>query len=116
MNAIQYTVDKETSQVQVIDESEEDTEKASIVLYQNKPNPFDGSTIIEFTLPWDGPVQFNFYNLAGELLHQQQSTYEKGTHKIQVDEDQLNNVRGLIYYQISSGGQTITRSMVVGID
>ncbi len=97
------------------DESFNHSNDNEITLHQNKPNPFNGMTTIDFSLRSPATVQLDFYNLAGELIHQSSGDYGIGTHAIQVTEADLKNTTGVIYYQISALGQKITRSMIVGV-
>jgi hypothetical protein len=40
----------------------------SLGLYQNHPNPFNPETSIGFTLPEDGQVRLEIYNLSGKRV------------------------------------------------
>jgi flagellar hook assembly protein FlgD len=37
-------------------------------LFQNRPNPFNTTTTIEFTVEEQGPVKLQIYNVAGQLV------------------------------------------------
>lgn len=86
-----------------------------LILYQNKPNPFSGTTVIEFELPQQADVHFTFFNVAGELLYEIEDHFERGLNAIQVEDSDLNHVKGIVYYQIEYGGKVISKSMIVGV-
>jgi len=49
-------------------EAEVRTVAAKLALYQNKPNPFNPSTVISFTLPGEGRVRLEIYDIRGRLV------------------------------------------------
>lgn len=89
--------------------------KDALIMNQNKPNPFNGSTLIEFIIPRESAVTFTFFNIAGERLHEVTEVYKAGSSSIKIEEADLNFTKGLIYYQMAVENETITRSMIVGV-
>ena len=54
----------------------------------NYPNPFNNSTVISVYLPRSGQLQFQVYNLSGQMVREQKSeTLTAGNHKIFLSSD-----------------------------
>jgi hypothetical protein len=54
----------------------------------NYPNPFNNSTVISVNLPRSGQLQFQIYNLSGQMVREQKSeTLTAGNHKIFLSSD-----------------------------
>ena len=51
-----------------VGDEDENVQPSSYSLGQNRPNPFNSGTTIEFSLPKSGYVQLRIYNLLGELV------------------------------------------------
>lgn len=81
-------------------------------LLQNHPNPVNGLTTIEYTLPESTPIVLNFMNTHGQLLKTIQVVGEVGKNQIQINTNTLA-ATGVIYYQLSSNLGTATRKMIV---
>ncbi|MCP3685682.1 MAG: T9SS type A sorting domain-containing protein [bacterium] len=83
-----------------------------ITLYQNKPNPFNASTQISFTLPYQSDVRLNIYNLSGQrvetLIDKQ---YPTGEHSVIWDASEYSS--GVYFYKLSAGENTFTKRMTV---
>jgi hypothetical protein len=81
-------------------------------LEQNTPNPFSGKSQVKLTLPESGRVQLVIVDLTGKVL---QTVLDKnmgaGTFQITLDASELAS--GTYYYQLMSGGVTLTRQMMV---
>ena len=79
---------------------------------QNEPNPFDNYTRIRFSLPSDGVVRFNVYNLAGKLLYNHEQSYKGGLNEIQLSKEQIKE-KGVMLYEVEFGGVKTTRKMLI---
>lgn len=70
-------------------------------LYQNFPNPFNPTTSIEYTLPFDSKVTLNIHNSIGEvvatIIDQDQPA---GFYSIKFNADDLTS--GIYFYSISA--------------
>lgn len=81
-------------------------------LEQNFPNPFNPTTMINFSLPVEGFVTLNVYNSIGQqvatLVNESKTA---GTY--QVDFDATNLTSGIYFYRISSGYFTETKKMIL---
>lgn len=76
------------------------------------PNPFNPTTFINFTLPWQSMVDVEVYDLSGrkvaDLLHQK---LDAGLHKVQFAPRDLAS--GVFFARVSAGGQVQTKKMVL---
>ena len=86
-----------------------------LVLRQNRPNPFNPSTRIDFRLPEPGPVRLSVYDargklirvlLEGELPAGEQSARWDGT-----DEAQRRVASGVYLYELLADGKRVVRKM-----
>ena len=69
----------------------------------NYPNPFVGSTSIDYIVPSDGKVTINLFNQQGQLVRTLVNEYHTtGIHSIQVNADGLQP--GIYLYNISTEG------------
>jgi len=78
---------------------------SGITLYQNSPNPFNGTTNINFYLTEPGFVSFSIYDIKGNLIrnliNEQYKT--KGEHGVKWDGRNLNNIivsSGIYFYKL----------------
>ncbi len=92
------------------DESEQASNKFE--LYQNRPNPFKGETVIGFNLPEASEATLKVYDLSGRALLQINGAYLKGYNEIVVDRSDLNGT-GIIYYQLDTETHSVIRKMIV---
>ncbi|MEO5586052.1 MAG: LamG-like jellyroll fold domain-containing protein [Flavobacteriales bacterium] len=85
---------------------------AGLQLFQNQPNPANGSTTISFQQPSTGPVSLRVYDLNGRLLTELvNGTLSSGKHAYMVD---LTNVgAGVYFYELRSSGTVLTRKLLV---
>jgi hypothetical protein len=94
-------------QVNSVDENENN----AFAIRQNKPNPFDEVTSIEYSLTENGKVTFEVYNLVGELVDSKSVNGNKGLNRLQFDGSELAN--GAYIYKMTNNGNTITKRMVI---
>jgi hypothetical protein len=83
------------------------------VLYQNRPNPFRGTTTIGYHLPGRAGVTLKIYTIDGQLIDQQFIQDQvPGYHEFYVD---INVLRagGVYYYTLSTGEFRATRKMIL---
>ncbi|MBX2870912.1 MAG: DUF11 domain-containing protein [Saprospiraceae bacterium] len=86
-------------------------EVANLQLFQNKPNPFDNRTAIEFIIPAASDVTFTIHDMNGKVLHMTKRYYEKGQHQLIVERENLP--AGLMYYTVSTDKETRTKKMIL---
>ena len=81
-------------------------------LHQNHPNPFSGSTSIQFTLAESSQVRLTIFDVLGrEVERVLDSTRDAGTHTVQVDVSGLPG--GTYVYRLETPSNTKSRIMVV---
>ena len=68
-------------------------------LYQNRPNPFTGTTTIGFDLPENSDIQLSIFDVAGKALKTIDGTYTKGYNTINLNVEDLKST-GILYYQL----------------
>ena len=83
---------------------------SQISLAQNRPNPFNPSTEIKFSLPSAADVSLKIYNVTGQLVKEFTGTENAGTHSIVWDAS--NAASGIYFYKIAAGNYTDTKKMV----
>ena len=86
-------------------------------LSQNRPNPFNPSTVIDFALPTRSNVSINIYNVLGQkvstLVNRE---YNAGYHKETWDgtiENGTPAASGIYFYKIDAGEFTDTKKMIL---
>lgn len=80
-------------------------------LEQNIPNPARNSTIIYYSVPYPGEVNFEVMNYLGQLFHQQNHNVGEGRHMIELNLSGLSS--GIYYYYIEFEGRRLVKKMVV---
>jgi aminopeptidase N len=92
--------------------NEYNSEKSSLILYQNNPNPFSDNTQIVFELPCEAPVKIAVYNVYGKLMSViADKTMNMGKHEIEFSSSSLS--QGIYFYSVESGKYKQIRKMVV---
>jgi hypothetical protein len=105
-----YTPDYQTTGVSLHFESESPT-GTTLVIGQNYPNPFAGITRIPFNLPENETVNLRIIDNHGRVLYQATSDFNAGKHEWIVENQ--NWPAGVLYYQMSTSGTTVTRRMIL---
>ena len=87
-------------------------------LSQNRPNPFNGSTLIEFQLAAGrGPVELVLYNtIGGKVATLVSGVREGGVYHVVWDgRDEAGRTlaSGLYLYRLEAGGQTLTQRLLL---
>jgi hypothetical protein len=86
--------------------------ESAFVLYQNKPNPFNGTTVIGFQLPDASVAKLTIYDLSGKVLKVFSGQFPNGYNEFRVEEKQLG-AQGVLYYRIDTPQHTATKKMVL---
>ena len=81
------------------------------VLEQNYPNPYDGSTRIEFSLPTAGNTHFTVTDVIGRVVYEEDGYYSDGRHTINFDKGNLPS--GVYYYSLEFNGQRRMHKMII---
>ncbi|MBP9211669.1 MAG: T9SS type A sorting domain-containing protein [Bacteroidetes bacterium] len=81
-------------------------------LGQNFPNPFNPSTTIQYSVPADGDIRLSVHDLLGREAAVLESGFRPaGTYSVQWNARGLAS--GVYFYQLTSGGRTIVRTMTI---
>ncbi len=90
---------------------------ARFELFQNVPNPFNPSTVIQFDLTTPAPVRLVVFNVAGDLVATLLETrMPAGHHRITwpaVDDRGRQLPSGVYVYRIEAGALTATKRMLL---
>ncbi|OGC96132.1 MAG: hypothetical protein A2W25_12560 [candidate division Zixibacteria bacterium RBG_16_53_22] len=79
---------------------------------QNYPNPFNASTTIGFSLPSDGRVTVEIFNLLGQrLVTLVDGEMSAGSHRMIWDAGELQS--GVFFYRVGFDGQSRTGRMTL---
>jgi len=85
-------------------------QEGGFTLYQNRPNPFNGSTAIGFELPKTTDGELVIYDQLGRKVKSYNATYQAGYNEIQVDDLQS---AGVYYYELITKTHRATRKMII---
>ncbi len=85
---------------------------SSVVLFQNRPNPFNPVTEISFFLPEASMVSLDIFNLTGQRVAKLSDEFrDAGTHTISWNAGGLAS--GVYFYRLEAGERVCTRKMVL---
>ncbi len=78
----------------------------------NQPNPFNGSTAINYSLPASGKVQLTILDRLGRVIAiPVEGIQAAGVHQIRFDAESL--AAGIYFYTLNFNAQRITQKMVI---
>ena len=81
-------------------------------LIQNYPNPFNSSTTINYSLPEDGKVQINIYDILGQKVTTLVDGYSaKGKHFVKWEGKNVSS--GIFIYNIIFNGKMLSKKMIL---
>ena len=84
----------------------------NVELYQNYPNPFSPSTIIEYRIKKAGLVSIKVYNLLGSVVASLVDERKApGIYSVRWTPNNLTS--GVYFYQMKSGTFTVTKKLVI---
>ena len=107
------TDNNQTTQIVVLNYFEDipNVYEPDFVLEQNYPNPYDGTTRIEFSLPYNGNTRFFVTDVVGRVVHEEVKYYGNGRHAITFDKGSLP--AGVYYYGLEFGGERRMHKMII---
>lgn len=92
--------------------NEPNSKVAKFALDQNYPNPFNPSTTINYSVENAGPVTVSVYNLMGQKVAELvNGTKTAGSYNVTWDASSVSS--GMYFYQLTAGGQTLTKRMTL---
>lgn len=80
-------------------------------LKQNRPNPTNDKTIIDFSLPNSGQLNFKIVDIFGREIYSESKSYTTGKNQIEIDVS--NYSAGVYYYSIEFENMRLVRKMLV---
>jgi len=113
---VEYTIDG-TSRLLFLSEAIE-TPAALLALHQNRPNPFNPSTTISFTLPGESAVRLEVYDVSGRLVARLLNGEKRGAgpHDVEWNGRDASGraaTSGIYVYRLIAGKETLSRKMVL---
>ncbi|GBD86934.1 hypothetical protein BMS3Abin03_00859 [bacterium BMS3Abin03] len=81
-------------------------------LDQNYPNPFNPSTVIKYSIPNDGFVLLDIYNLLGEKVASLVNSVQKAG-RYEITFDASNLASGIYVYSLKSGSFSSVKKMLL---
>lgn len=97
---------------EIVDLKIADQHVEEVAIVGAHPNPWSDNTNIEFFVPQDGQVNWEFFDVNGRRLHQINDFYSKGNHRINLRRSELN-VSGVIYVRMTSAHSQAEFKMMV---
>jgi hypothetical protein len=96
----------------IVTEKERSPENRTLVLYPNRPNPFNPITTISYVLPKRESVMLSIYDVSGKLVDNLVNEVEEaGQHDVVWDASGVAS--GVYFYRITTPSGTFTRKLVV---
>ncbi len=83
--------------------------QVGLQLYQNRPNPFNGTTAIGFVLPESCEAQVRIFDASGQMLAEKKALYPAGRNE---ETFNLEGVSGVSYYELVTPFGVLAKKMV----
>lgn len=109
-NSELYSSDGDYS-IQMLVRSSDAQNTSGYELYQNVPNPFNGSTVIHYKVPASGQVKISLFDVSGKQIQSYSYQAQKGLNSAEIRVEPAYS--GIIYYQLETNDFIATRKMVV---
>jgi len=87
-------------------------ENGDVVLFQNIPNPWAESTIIQYYLPEDQTIELSIYNINGAFVKKLNIDSKKGLNEFVIEKPELNQT-GVFYYELKSDKSRQIKKMLI---
>ena len=84
-----------------------------VILHQNRPNPFEDETLIDFEIPNRDQVTFELFDINGMRVYSRSNNYPAGKHQIKVSSQEIGLNKGIYYYQIHTQQRSLIRKMII---
>lgn len=83
------------------------------ILYQNRPNPANGHTVIDFYTPQTGIATLKISNMLGQPVWEKVMEVGFGSHSVTVETHLFEP--GVYFYALEIHGRKLTRKMMIAI-
>lgn len=84
----------------------------NVTLYQNIPNPANGSTLIKYDLEKTSDINLSIYDVTGrKIFEKSQNDVIAGSHKMNIDVSNFS--KGAYFYTLTANGNKVTKRMVI---
>ena len=83
-------------------EDEAGAELPTEIKIRTSPNPFNGSTKVNYTVPGEGKVDLTVYDIMGREIYSSTTFRTKGEHSEEIDFNLLNVSSGTYMIRVSS--------------
>jgi len=84
----------------------------AFVLHQNRPNPFNPNTSIQFDIPSNGHIRLEVYNTSGQLVNVLVDGYRtRGSHMAVWNTN--GHSSGVYFYRLRFNGHSETKKMIL---
>ncbi|MCW5920774.1 MAG: hypothetical protein KIS77_00375 [Saprospiraceae bacterium] len=87
-------------------------EMGKLELLQNRPNPFQGRTVIGFELPGACDATLRVFDTKGRLLRERSAFYPAGSHQVEFDFG-TERETGVLYYDLTTPFGVLAKKMVL---
>ncbi|MEM9823900.1 MAG: T9SS type A sorting domain-containing protein, partial [Bacteroidota bacterium] len=82
------------------------------VLYQNRPNPFKGQTLIQFNLPQASNGILTISDIAGRTIKLIEGDFSVGYNELVIDQSDLNGA-GVYFYRLETADHSAVKKMIL---
>ncbi|MFI5150355.1 MAG: T9SS type A sorting domain-containing protein [Bacteroidia bacterium] len=90
----------------------EEFTKYGVSLQQNMPNPFNGTTVIGYSLEKSTDVMFTVYDMTGRIVMQNNyGVVSSGDHTITLNSSEIG--KGIYFYNVKANGASLTKKMII---
>jgi Secretion system C-terminal sorting domain/Dockerin type I domain len=83
-----------------------------LILFQNRPNPFQNETVVSFQLPTNGAATLSIMDINGRMIKQYSSEYQKGYNELKINKNDLNT-SGVVYLLLEQNGKKVSKKMII---
>lgn len=111
MIAEAYGTNMTTRSIKLLPSEHGENNEKALILYQNHPNPANGTTFISFETAMTNEVQLEIFTMEGRKVYSDRAIFSKGRHSFQVRVKALGEA-GAYYYKLSSGDIELVKKMI----
>lgn len=86
-------------------------QEVSLQMFQNVPNPFRESTLLEYKVPEQGEVTLSVFDSSGRLLIQKRSLAAKGINSFILTGSEIG-IKGVLICQLEYGNTKMSRKII----